>query len=175
MQQAVGVAGGGGVAQDDFVRAVLLTFDPSLPSVGLKAAAVEYCDRIVQSADGWRLCLQKLHEVSLARGPDQVIFWCLLQLYDVVSKRYAGMSEEEKTVMRRSLMLFVRDVVPVVQQSSFIKNKLCTILVLIIKHDYPNVWPTFFTSVAQHAGLQPRSTGCCERASFSPSEQQSQS
>lgn len=135
------------VAQDDFVRAVLITFDPTLPAGGVKAQAQQYCDTIRDSPDGWRLCLAKLHEIALAKGSDQVKFWCLLSIETITEKRYATMNEEEKNVLRRSLMLFVRDVIPAVQQPTFIKNKLCAIIVTIVKHDYPKVWPSFFSFV----------------------------
>lgn len=141
---------------DDFVTAVLLTFDPQLPPGGVKAQAQAYCDAIRLSPDGWRLCLQKLHEVALAKGSDHVKFWCLLTIHEITEKRYAAMNEEEKTVMRRSLMLFVRDIIPVIPQSSFIKNKLCAIMVKIVKSDYPKIWPTFFKSTQTHSNAMRR-------------------
>ena len=133
-------------APDDFERAVLLTFDPLLPAGGIKAAAQSYCDAIRTSADGWRLCLSRLHALgSSATGSEHVKFFCLSTLHSVSEARYPSMNDEEKSVLRRSLMLFVRDVVPAVTQSPFIKNKLCAIFVHIVKHDYPQQWPSFFT------------------------------
>lgn len=142
--------------QDDFTTAVLISFDPTV-GLQLKQQAAEYCARIRTSADGWRLCLQKLHQTAAERGSDQVQFWCLQTVGEVVGHRYPSMIDEEKTVIRRSLMLYVRDIVPKVPQSHFIKTKLCTIMVQIIKHDYPQEWPTFFTSVAKRADNMPPS------------------
>lgn len=132
------------VAGDDFVRAVLLTFDPTLPAGGLKAAAQQYVDQVRAAPDGWRLCLQKLHEVAVARGPDQVKFFCLSHLHDVAEKRYTALTEEERNALRRSLMLYVRDVIPTVPQAGYLQNKLCAIFVHIVMHDYPSAWPSFF-------------------------------
>lgn len=133
-------------APDDFERAVLLTFDPLLPAGGIKAAAQSYCDAIRSSADGWRLCLSRLHALGASpQGSEHVKFFCLSTLHAVSEARYPTMNDEEKSVLRRSLMLFVRDVVPAVPQSPFIKNKLCAIFVHIVKHDYPQHWPSFFT------------------------------
>jgi len=143
MQQGLGAAP---PPQDDFVRAVLLTFDPTLPAGGIRAAAHSYCEQVKASPDGWRLCLQQLHSVTLARGSDQVKFWCLNVLNEVAEKRYAAFSDEERTVMRRSLMLYVRDVIPpVAPLAGFLQNKLCGIFVHIVKHDYLQAWPSFFS------------------------------
>lgn len=106
---------------------------------------LQYCASIQSSPDGWRLCLQQLHNVSVSGGSDHVKFWCLQVLHAVSDTRYGAMGEEDRSVLRRSLMLYVRDVIPAVPQSSFIKTKLCTVFVNIVKHDYPTLWPTFFT------------------------------
>lgn len=109
------------------------------------SVCAQYCSSIQSSPDGWRLCLQQLHNVSVSGGSDHVKFWCLQVLRAVSDARYDSMSEEDRSVLRRSLMLYVRDVIPAVVQGSFIKTKLCTVFVNIVKHDYPTRWPTFFT------------------------------
>jgi hypothetical protein len=48
---------------DDFSAAVLLMFDPSQPPALIQQAKA-YCDQIKASQDGWKLCLQKLHEIG---------------------------------------------------------------------------------------------------------------
>jgi hypothetical protein len=145
MSHPNGVPPGSPGESDDFTEAVLITFNPLAPAA-LQRQAAEYCDRISQSPDGWRLCLQKLH----APSPSEVKFWCLKLIERVVEHRYAGMQLEEKNLIRRTLMLYVRDVVPKVPQERYIKTKLCTIMVQIVKHDYPRDWPSFFTSVLRH-------------------------
>ena len=158
-QQQQQQQGNGG--HSDFVAAVLITFDPSADA-GLREQAQAYCNAIASSEDGWQLCLAKLNEVALNRGSDHVKFWCLMVIENIADKRYHTMSQESKDVLRRSLMLFVRDVIPAVPQPGHIKNKLCAIIVRIVKHDYPAAWPTFFSSVALSRTRACPRLRCCD-------------
>jgi exportin-T len=65
----------------------------------------------------------------------------------MVRTRYETLPEAERVVLRNALFRFVRDVIPAVQQPAFIKNKLCVVLVKMVKQDFPERWPTFFTDL----------------------------
>jgi len=130
---------------DEFVAAILVAFDPSRPPE-MRAAAQAYCERIKNSSDGWKLCLQKLHQIGKQpTGRPEVKFWCLQIILTLIRTRWNALTEEERNYLRGSLMLFIRDVIPTVNQTTFIKTKLSVCLVNIIIHDFPQRWPKFFT------------------------------
>lgn len=101
--------------------------------------------QIQDSPDGWKLCLQQLHQLALAKGPDQVKFWCInVALFVAQSDRYEQMTEEERNMFRVNVMVFAQQVIPTVPQSNLIKTKLSVLVTQLIKNDYPQRWPSFF-------------------------------
>lgn len=55
------------------------------------------------------------------------------------------MSEEERAFIRQCLMMVLKDGMAAAPQPPFVKNKLCVSLIGLVKIDYPERWPTFFT------------------------------
>ena len=62
----------------------------------------------------------------------------------VVETRYNKLSDEDRNLIRTSVMVLLRDIFAVQPQSSTIKNKLSVLLVRLLKWDYPERWPSFF-------------------------------
>ena len=74
---------------DDFVRAVLLSFDPT-SDPAMRSAANASLTALRQAEDGWQFCLQGF----CAAHEEPVKFWCLQTVVDSVSKqrRYASLA-----------------------------------------------------------------------------------
>lgn len=132
--------------QDDLVRAILIVFNQQPgqdPQV--KAQANALCEQLKASPTGYVLCLERLLQRSTAVGPDEVKFWLLDVVYQTIKKRYQHIVEKDRAFIRQCLMMYLKDVVPSSPQPPFVKNKLCSTLIAIVKIDYPERWPTFFT------------------------------
>eukprot|EP00456_Euglypha_rotunda_P059987 TRINITY_DN50182_c0_g1_i2.p1 TRINITY_DN50182_c0_g1~~TRINITY_DN50182_c0_g1_i2.p1 ORF type:complete len:121 (-),score=14.29 TRINITY_DN50182_c0_g1_i2:11-373(-) len=101
---------------DDFVGAVLVAFDPSR-APELRTAAQAYCERIKTSADGYKLCLLKLHQIGKQpQGRPEVKFWCLQVVLGVVDSKWTSLTDEDRGQIRSSLMVFIREIGRAVQQ-----------------------------------------------------------
>ena len=131
---------------DEFDQAVTIAFEHN-PSISpeIKQQATTYCEQAKLSHDGWKSALPKLHECALMKKHDHIKFWCLEIIYHAVATRYMDLTEEERSQIRTSLFVFVRDVVPKTPLTPFLKGKLSSIFIAIIRHDFPSQWPTFFT------------------------------
>lgn len=124
----------------EVITAIRAAFDPNQPA-NVKEMAVTYCERLKQSPDGWRVCLPGLSQPQA----EEVKFWCLEVLHHTAQHQYHLLAEADRALLRRSLMLYVKDVIPVTTQPAFVKNKLSLVLVKIVKVDYPERWGNFFT------------------------------
>ena len=98
-----------------------------------------------ESQDGWSHALQRLHETGANAGPQEVKFFCLDVIRHMVSSgRYQQFPDNDRTLLRTSLLVFIRDIASQHAQESHIKNLLCSVLISILKHDYPERHPSFF-------------------------------
>jgi len=83
--------------------------------------------------------------VNKPGSSDEVKFWCLEVLNFTFEHRYKALSQEELVFVRQCLMKVVKDLLPRVAQPPFITTKLAVVFVQLIKRDYPERWPSFFT------------------------------
>ena len=143
---------------DDFVTAVLLAMNPdsqSSSNPALHSQAVSYCERLKASPDSWRLALPHLHSLTTSEGPPQVIFFTLQLLQGfVTSPAYPSLSPPDRSSFCHSLLLYLRDVLPLHSPPAFIRSKVAGLLVAVFKADYPERWPSFFPDLLS---LLPRS------------------
>lgn len=131
---------------DEIMKAIIKAFDHNQPPKEQKLAE-RYCEQMKHSEHGYQFCLQALHQQGVWQGRDEIKFWFLECILYTVDNRYKGLPEEQKNFIRQSLMSFIRDVLPKCVQPPFIKMKLSVVLVKIIKHDYPERWPSFFSEL----------------------------
>ena len=131
---------------NDFCRAVLLAYDQSTTNSSNKQYAIQYCNDIKQSANGYVICLEQLHYACVHHLRDEIKFYCLSTLlYHIQTYYNTQYNEQQKITIRSSIMILIRDVINIHVQPNYIKNKMCTVLVELIKYDYTTQWNTFFT------------------------------
>ena len=143
---------------DDFVTAVLLAMNPdshSSSNPALHSQAVAYCERLKANPDSWRLALPQLHHLTSSEGPPQAIFFALQLLQGfVTSPSYPSLPPPDRSSLCTSLLLYLRDVLPLHPPPPFVRSKLASLLVSVFKADYPERWPSFFPDLLS---LLPRS------------------
>jgi hypothetical protein len=79
------------------------------------------------------------------KGPTNFLHWMLQSLDDIVRNRWQSLSDGDRQSFRYQLLEFVRDVAPHQPQDRVVKTKLAELLVHILKFDFPDKWPAFFT------------------------------
>lgn len=143
---------------DELETAVLLCLNP-VAEKNLRDRALQYCQNLRQSQDGWGFVLQRL---SISMRPE-VAFWCLQVIHETLSdaSRYPALFSSEQTVAIRGKILeyFSQVVYPekfvngstqsmphtnLTSFPSFLLNKLAQILVALVAADYPGAWPNAF-------------------------------
>lgn len=143
---------------DELETAVLLCLNP-VADKNLRERALQYCQNLRQSQDGWAFVLQRL---STHMRPE-VAFWCLQVIHETLSdqSRYpASFSNDQVVAIRAKLLEYFSHVVypekfingtaqgmphaTPVPFPSFLLNKLAQILVSVIAADFPHVWPNAF-------------------------------
>lgn len=107
-------------------------------------AARDYLRSVSDSADMFRLCLERLHTATLTQRHDHVKFVCLNMLQRGIEQRYQALGEEAKSFIRTQLLLYVRDVLPAHPVPKYVTARVATCLTAIAKSDYPGAWPSFF-------------------------------
>ncbi|KAK9282212.1 hypothetical protein L1049_005125 [Liquidambar formosana] len=139
---------------NDLEKAILISFDESgtVDSV-LKSQAVAYCQQVKEAPSICSICVERLAYSELV----QVQFWCLQSLHDVIRLRYASMSLDEKTFIRKSVFSMVcfeglddNNSFRVLDGPAFIKNKLAQVLVTLIYFEYPLIWSSIFVDFLPH-------------------------
>ena len=126
----------------EFVRAVLLSFDPT-SDPAMRSAANASLTALRQAEDGWQFCLQGF----CAAHEEPVKFWCLQTVVDSVSKqrRYASLPDMQKQSVRAVLMQWLQSKGgPQTDEPVSVKNKFAQLLVAILRVDYPQCWPMVF-------------------------------
>ncbi|KAJ1953948.1 pre-tRNA nuclear export protein [Linderina pennispora] len=143
-------------------EAVRCALDPtSDPAV--QAQAMEYCEQVKSSADGWQMCLQ-LFTKTPASSPEARLF--ALQAIEsmIVGVGISASTSEAAanlSAVRQSLLQFVTEQYAGTKYSSevgFIKNKLAHAITLLALATYPTHWPTFITDMVSLTGF-PAATG----------------
>jgi exportin-T len=107
------------------------------PDPALKTQAIQYCDRIRESPNSYKLCLEKLPENN------EVKFFLLQILEQTLRSSYHELPSCDQQLIKQSLWNLIKDE----SQPCFILTKLYLLLVLLFKTSYPNQYPLFFTDL----------------------------
>lgn len=131
----------------EFTHAVRCSFDP-LSEPHLRGMAAASLDQLKRSDQAWGFCL---HAFSSSTD-DQVKFWCLQTLVDLVKRGHAKSeplsSPDEQTTFRTALIAWVQaQGAPTREEAPFVKNKFAQLVVAVIARDYPQMWPHAFTQL----------------------------
>lgn len=139
---------------DELESAVLLSLEPSVDQ-SLRDRALQYCQNIKQSLNGWAFVLQRL---SISMRPE-VSFFCLEVIRETLSSpdRYPALfSAEEVVAVRTKLLEFFSYIVyperftEVTANAerrffpTFLLNKAAQVVVALIAADYPHRWQQAF-------------------------------
>ncbi|KAJ1933763.1 pre-tRNA nuclear export protein, partial [Linderina macrospora] len=143
-------------------EAVRCALDPT-GNQTVKAQAMEYCEHVKSSPDGWQVCLQLFTKVP-ASSPEARLF--ALQTIEsmIVGVGISASTSEAAanlSAVRQSLLQFVSEQYTGEKYSSevgFLKNKLAHAITLLALATYPNHWPTFITDMVAMTGF-PAATG----------------
>ncbi|KAI0565084.1 Exportin-T [Gracilaria domingensis] len=158
---------------EDLSAAVLVCLNPNVDK-NLTEQALQYCQRVRQSPDGWAFILQNL---SVALRPE-VAFWCCQVLHDVLRNptQYPGhFSREQRASFRAQFLAYMAQLVqsgepgrvagvPITQQPRFLLNKVSQVIAALIAADYPHEWTdafrrTIMPLVSSEQGPSQASTG----------------
>ncbi|KAG6542252.1 hypothetical protein Mapa_016380 [Marchantia paleacea] len=139
---------------DDFEKAIFFSFDQTgAVDAQLKAQARAYCEQAKQAPTIWQACLEKFRVSQYA----EVQFWCLQALEEITRQRYRSLDPQERQFIRSSLLVAmcnydVDDQKPgsLGSRTTFVKNKLAQIIVILISIDYPSEWPSVFLEMLNH-------------------------
>ncbi|KAL3700068.1 hypothetical protein R1sor_018090 [Riccia sorocarpa] len=147
---------------DDFEKAIFFSFDQSgAVDAQLRAQARAYCDQAKLSPTIWQACLEKYR---VSQYPE-VQFWCLQALEEVTRQRYRSLDPQEREFIRSSLLAAmcnydIEDQATgspgsLGSRTTFVKNKLAQIIVILICIDYPAEWPSVFLDMLSQLSKGP--------------------
>ena len=73
-------------------------------------------------------------------------FWCLQTLVDACRDRLPALTPDDAAALRGAVASWVHEASTRVDPPvpAFIKNKLAQVTALLVRHEYPSRWPTFF-------------------------------
>lgn len=153
---------------DELESAVLLSLEPSVDQA-LRDRALQYCQNIKQSPDGWAFVLQRL---TISMRPE-VSFFCLEVVRETLSdpNRYAAtFSAEQATAVRAKLLEFSSHTVYPEKSDNgptddkcrvmptFLLNKAAQVVVSLIAVEYPHRWPQAFQETVLSLVAQAQAT-----------------
>ncbi|KAL6855880.1 hypothetical protein ACP4OV_018682 [Aristida adscensionis] len=151
---------------DDLEKAILLASDcpaAAAASPAVRAEALAFCDRARDESPPsslLRLCLS-----GLASSPHaQVHFWCLQSLHDALLRRRLALPGD-LALLRSSLLSLAA--ASNAASPPFLRNKLAQLLALLVRLDYPHVYPSYFLDLLPPSPPQPGPTDMFARVLIS--------
>ncbi|KAG2638306.1 exportin-T-like [Panicum virgatum] len=150
---------------DDLEQAILLASDSAAAAASppVRAEALAFCARARDESPPsslLRLCLS-----GLASSPHtQVHFWCLQSLHDALLHRRLVLPDD-LALLRSSLLSLA--VSSHAASPPFLRNKLAQLVALLIRLDYPHVYPSYFLDLLPPAPPQPGLTDMFARVLIS--------
>ncbi|KQK15278.1 hypothetical protein BRADI_1g21620v3 [Brachypodium distachyon] len=128
---------------DDLEKAILLASDsPAAASASpaVREEALAFCARARDESPPsslLRLCLS-----GLASSPHaHVHFWCLQSLHDALLRRRLALPDD-LALLRSSLLSLAS--ASNAASPPFLRNKLAQLIALLVRLDYPHVYPSYF-------------------------------
>lgn len=137
---------------DELETAVLVCLNP-VADESVKKQALQYCQNIRTSPEGWAFVLQHL---VVTRRPE-VAFWCCQVLHEKLSdsSKYPVTLSSDHVILLRSKLLdyFTKVSFPDKYQNgstqdvfpSYLLNKIAQLLTAMVAADYPLRWPEAFS------------------------------
>nr|CAG8527793.1 10894_t:CDS:10 [Entrophospora candida] len=123
--------------EEQIEQAVSFALSPAMDQ-SLKTRAMNFCEQIKASPDGWKLCLSFTPEARV---------FALQVLDDVLQNRFTTLDSSQIIQIRSTLMeFFKREYVvgDVNDEPQYLKNKFATTLTLLFVQLYPSNWQNFF-------------------------------
>ncbi|KAM0831568.1 hypothetical protein ACQ4PT_065447 [Festuca glaucescens] len=128
---------------DDLEKAILLASDSPAEagaSPAIREEALAFCARARDESPPsslLRLCLS-----GLASSPHaHVHFWCLQSLHDALLRRRIALTDD-LALLRSSLLSLASS--SNAASPPFLRNKLAQLISLLVRLDYPHVYPSYF-------------------------------
>ncbi|KAL3158478.1 hypothetical protein ABBQ38_010710 [Trebouxia sp. C0009 RCD-2024] len=138
---------------DDFEKAVLFSFDQTgNVDPALKDRAVAYCNETKAQPQCWQLCLEKYSTTTYL----EVRFWCLQTMHEVLVTRYDQLSNSACSMIKQSILSWVRNTNVEQQMAPFLRNKAAQVVVAMVQNEYPDKWPSFWKELL---GMLPEGPG----------------
>ncbi|XP_008670571.1 exportin-T isoform X2 [Zea mays] len=151
---------------DDLEHVILLASDSpaaAAASPSIRAEALAFCARARDESPPsslLRLCLS-----GIASSPHaQVHFWCLQSLHDALLRRRLVLPDD-LALLRSSLLSLA--VSSHAGSPPFLRNKLAQLVALLIRLEYPHVYPSYFIDLLPPAPPQPGPTDMFARVLIS--------
>jgi exportin-T len=151
---------------DDLEQAILLASDSPAAvaaSPAVRAEALAFCARARDESSPsslLRLCLSGLASSQHV----QVHFWCLQSLHDALFHRRLTLPED-LALLRSSLLSLAASSYSA--SAPFLRNKLAQLLALLVRLDYPHVYPAYFLDLLPPSPPQPGPTDMFARVLIS--------
>ena len=130
---------------DDLERAILCMYSEDVPD-NVRAEAIQFCQQVLKSEDGWKYCAQKL----TAKCQEAAVeIYCFSAIEEIILHSYERLSSQEKSDIRNLLLQWLAESHhrnpggPKVA----IRNVFAKTLVCVFRSEYPEQWPTFFSDV----------------------------
>jgi len=117
-------------------QAIIMAYDRTSDPIQRKQAE-DYCVNISRTTT---LAI----DLIMAAKRDEVKFWCLQSCEFQIKTRWNDLDEEAKQAIRMAIMNFYSTTAIEQEQPNYIKNKLATVMVCLIRKEYPNPWKSFF-------------------------------
>lgn len=109
--------------------------------------ALEYLQRLRESADGWQICAATLTNGGISL--DEKIKFVSLQVMEHYARtRYIAALQDEQALLRQHLSQWMTALCMAPEpEKVFIQNKTAQLMALVFVVDYPERWPTFMADV----------------------------
>lgn len=130
----------------EFEAAVLVVTNLQSCDTSRLKAATAYIQEISTRPDAHTICMQLLYST---KEPSARFF--ALQALDqfIGSASYTSLDMPARIALREQLMGFIRHMGPtLLSEPAYVLNKLAEGVVLAIRQDYPEIWPTAITELA---------------------------
>jgi len=130
--------------EEQIEQAVSFALSPAMDQ-SLKTRAMNFCEQIKASPDGWKLCLSLF--VRFPKSTPEARVFALQVLDDVLQNRFTTLDSSQIIQIRSTLMeFFKREYVvgDVNDEPQYLKNKFATTLTLLFVQLYPSNWQNFF-------------------------------
>ncbi|RIA97435.1 armadillo-type protein [Glomus cerebriforme] len=135
--------------EEQIEQAVAFALSPTADQ-SLKSQAMNFCEQIKVSPDGWQLCLSLF--VRFPKSTPEARLFALQVLEDVMQNRFSSLGKSQVVHIQSTLMEFVKREYVIGEDNGdefsaepqYLKNKFAHTLTLLFIQMYPSDWYNFF-------------------------------